>query len=641
MVLVVEETSVFIPGSATDTSSREGAGFLFVVGNASFATRFPLDDATLAKDAPAMFSASAANARALFLTRKDEEWASALRAPPADASTTCPVVFEVASMRVREQEPADGTSFVVDIPLVRLVATPGVVASAAEAAARFAAVAPAPATPTDAEREPRRDDADTAVVSILGSMDVRVGRASVLLHSSETRSGGYGARGDEVAALVTASALRFAADVGDADGVAKTKRRASVEMSFESIHALDVSGTLAGEAERMATGDALGDRAAEAGVPLAWIGSTGGKEKRSVVSARAEGNVFFGFVPENADVDVTLSGGGFVADVPAWDRVATLAGVLAKTAAGSTVVLAPEKSAVEKPPERKKSVTFADQREERATESSGASFAFASGDWTMTIPWNPPDAGARALLLSLSARASASAVIDVHLEPDRSASPSFDPKSWRADARAGSVTLALRETAKDVSGSDAYALSSSPVFEMRGFGCEVHSDGSEWHEGVAFDVVAGDITLLVSQRRLTRMQEAARVLREFGAESSAAWAKNGARSPAAAKPSAAAKRATAETPFFASAPPVSASLTLGVMGLLVLDDERTGTATNIGPSLLEGAVLGVSASATFDPKERRASMVAEARTLLDALAREKGAWEPVVEPWRVRLGADA
>jgi hypothetical protein len=641
LVLVVEETSVFIPGSATDTSSREGAGFLFVVGNASFATRFPLDDATLAKDAPAMFSAFAANARALFLTRKDEEWASALRAPPADASTTCPVVFEVASMRVREQEPADGTSFVVDIPLVRLVATPGVVASAAEAAARFAAVAPAPAAPTDAERDARRDDADTAVVSILGSVDVRVGRASVLLHSSETRSGGYGARGDEVAALVTASALRFAADVGDADGVAKTKRRASVEMSFESIHALDVSGTLAGEAERMATGDALGDRAAEAGVPLAWIGSTGGKEKRSVVSARAEGNVFFGFVPENADVDVTLSGGGFVADVPAWDRVATLAGVLAKTAAGSTVVLALEKSAVEKPPERKKSVTFADQRKERATESSGASFAFASGDWTMTIPWNPPDAGARALLLSLSARASASAVIDVHLEPDRSASPSFDPKSWRADARAGSVTLALRETAKDVSGSDAYALSSSPVFEMRGFGCEVHSDGSEWHEGVAFDVVAGDITLLVSQRRLTRMQEAARVLQEFGAESSAAWAKNGARSPAAAKPSAAAKRATAETPFFASAPAVSASLTLGVMGLLVLDDERTGTATNIGPSLLEGAVLGVSASATFDPKERRASMVAEARTLLDALAREKGAWEPVVEPWRVRLGADA
>ena len=631
LVLVVEETSVFIPGSATDASGREGAGFLFVVGNASFATRFPLDDATLAKDAPAT-EASAAGARALCLTRADEEWATALRAPPADASTTCPVVFEVASVRVREREPIDGTSFVVDIPLVRLVATPGVVASAAEAAARFAAVAPAPAAPTDAERDARRDDADTAVVSIVGSVDVRVGRASVLLHSSETRSGGYGARGDEVAALVTASALRFAADVGDADDVAKTKRHASVEMSFESIHALDVSGTLAGEAERMATGDALGDRAAEAGVPLAWIGSTGGA-KRSVVSARAEGNVFFGFVPENADVDVTLSGGGFVADVPAWDRVATLAGVLANTAAGSTVVLAPV-AAVEKPPERKKSVTFADQREERATESSGASFAFASGDWTMTIPWNPPDAGARALLLSLSARASASAVIDVHLEPG-SASPSFDPKSWRADARAGSVTLALRETAKDVSGSDAYALSSSPVFEMHGFGCEVHSDGSEWHEGVAFDVTAGDITLLVSQRRLTRMQEAARVLEEFGAESSAASAKKGARSPAAAK------RATAETPFFASAPAVSASLTLGVMGLLVLDDERTGTATNIGPSLLEGAVLGVSASATFDPKERRASLVAEAVTLLDALAREKGAWEPVVEPWRVRLGADA
>ena len=410
-------------------------------------------------------------------------------------------------------------------------------------------------------------------------------------------------------------------------------------MSFESIHALDVSGTLAGEAERMATGDALGDRAAEAGVPLAWIGSTGGA-KRSVVAARAEGNVFFGFVPENADVDVTLAGGGFVADVPAWDRAATLAGVLANAAAGKTAVLAPT-AAVEKAPVRKKSVTFADQREERATESSGASFAFASGDWTVTLPWNPPDAGARALLLSLSAHASASVVVDVHLEPG-STTPAFDSKSWRADARADSATLALRETAKDVSGADAYAFSSSPVFEMRGFGCEVHSDGSEWHEGIAFDVAAGDVTLLVSRRRLARIQEAGRVLEAFGAESSAASAKTDARwTVSAAKPSTTEKRGNAETPFFASFPAVSSSLSLGVVGLLVLDDDRSGSVTNLGPSLLEGAVLGASASATFDPKERRASLTAEARTLLDALDREKGAWEPVVEPWRLRLGADA
>ena len=471
-------------------------------------------------------------------------------------------------------------------------------------------------------------------------MEVRVDRASLLVHSSESRSGGYGERGDEVAALVTASALRLAADVGDSDGDAKTKRLASVEMSFESIHALDVSGTLAGEAERMATGDALGDRAAEAGVPLAWIGSTGGA-KRSVVAARAEGNVFFGFVPENADVDVTLAGGGFVADVPAWDRAATLAGVLANAAAGKTAVLAPT-AAVEKAPVRKKSVTFADQREERATESSGASFAFASGDWTVTLPWNPPDAGARALLLSLSAHASASVVVDVHLEPG-SATPAFDSKSWRADARADSATLALRETAKDVSGAGRVrAFSSSPVFEMRGFGCEVHSDGSEWHEGIAFDVTAGDVTLLVSRRRLARIQEAGRVLEAFGAESSAASAKTDARwTVSAAKPSTTEKRGNAETPFFASFPAVSSSLSLGVMGLLVLDDDRSGSVTNLGPSLLEGAVLGASASATFDPKERRASLTAEARTLLDALDREKGAWEPVVEPWRLRLGADA
>jgi len=634
LALVVEETSVFIPGRATGASGPGSCvGFLFAVGNASFATRFPaVDDAALAKEAPAT-EASAAGARALFLTTKDEEWATALRAPPADTSTTCPVILEVVSMRVRERRPIDGTSFVVDIPLVRLVATPGVVASAAEAAARFAPAATA--APADAEPDAKRDDADTAVVSILGSLEVRVDRASLLVHSSESRRGGYGERGDEVAALVTASALRLAADVGDSDGDAKTKRLASVEMSFESIHALDVSGTLAGEAERMATGDALGDRAAEAGVPLAWIGSTGGA-KRSVVSARAEGNVFFGFVPENADVDVILAGGGFVADVPAWDRAATLAGVLANAAAGK------KRRKVEKAPERKKSVTFADQRRERATESSGASFAFASGDWTVTLPWNPPDAGARALLLSLSAHASASVVVDVHLEPG-SATPAFDSKSWRADARADSATVALRETAKDVSGADAYAFSSSPVFEMRGFGCEVHSDGSEWHEGIAFDVAAGDVTLLVSRRRLARIQEAGRVLEAFGAESSAASAKTDARWTVSTteKPSTTEKRGNAETPFFASFPAVSASLSLGVMGLLVLDDDRSGSVTNLGPSLLEGAVLGASASATFDPKERRASLTAEARTLLDALDREKGAWEPVVEPWRLRLGADA
>ena len=641
LALVVEETSVFIPGLATGISESCGesyVGFLLAVGNASFATPFGLDDAAFVKEAPTI-EASATSARVHALTRKDEEWASALRALPADASTTCPVVLEVVSVRVRERKPVDLTSFFVDIPLVRLVATPGVVASGAEAAARFAALAPAPAA--DAERDDKRDDADTTIGSILGSVDVRVGRASLLVHSSESRRGGYGEKGDEVAALVTASTLRLAADGGDANGGGKKKRLASVEVSFESIHALDVSGTIAGEAERMAAGNELDDRATEAGVPLAWIGSTGGV-KQSVVAARAEGNMFFGIVPENAEVDVRLAGGGFVADVTAWDRAAMLACcILAKPAVGATAVLPPvavlDKT---KAPGRKKSVTFADQREARATESSDASFAFASGDWTVTLPWNPPDAGARALLLSLSAHASASAVIDIHLKPG-SAAPAFGPKSWRADVRADSVTLALREAAKrkDVSGSNAYALSSSPVLEIRGFGCEVHSDGSEWHEGIACDVAAGDITLLVSRQRLTRIQEAGRVLEEFGGESSVAAAK-GPSSTAAAKPSAAAKPAT-KTPFFASAPAVSATFSLGVMGLLVLEDDRTGLFTNIGPSLLEGAVLGASASVTFDPKERRTSLVAEARTLLDALDREKGAWEPVVEPWRSRLSADA
>ena len=113
------------PARATGASGPGSCvGFLFAVGNASFATRFPaVDDA--AREGSAGDGGVRRSARALFLTSKDEEWASALRAPPADTSTTCPVILEVVSMRVRERRPIDGTSFVVDIPLVRLAATPG------------------------------------------------------------------------------------------------------------------------------------------------------------------------------------------------------------------------------------------------------------------------------------------------------------------------------------------------------------------------------------------------------------------------------------------------------------------------------------------------------------------------------------
>ena len=93
-----------------------------------------------------------------------------------------------------------------------------------------------------------------------------LGRLSFLAQSSDARVGGFGVAGDETAALVTLAALRVTARTGPArDG----SNALGVEASFESAHALDVSGTLAGEAERMAAGVTLSDRFADAGVPLA------------------------------------------------------------------------------------------------------------------------------------------------------------------------------------------------------------------------------------------------------------------------------------------------------------------------------------------------------------------------------------
>ena len=132
------------------------------------------------------------------------------------------------------------------------------------------------------------------------------------------------------------------------------------------------------------------------------------------------------------------------------------------------------------------------------------------------------------------------------------------------------------------------------------------------------------------------------MLEAFGAESSAkASAKTDARwTVSAAKPSTTEKRGNAETPFFASFPEVSSSLSSASWAsscwMMTARDR-----SRISARRCWRVPFSEPASATLDPKERRASLTAEARTLLDALDREKGAWEPVVEPWRLRLGADA
>ena len=77
------------------------------------------------------------------------------------------------------------------------------------------------------------------------SFELALGRVSFLAQSSDARVGGFGVAGDETAALVTLAALRVSARTGPArDGFTAL----GVETSFESAHALDVSGTSAGEA---------------------------------------------------------------------------------------------------------------------------------------------------------------------------------------------------------------------------------------------------------------------------------------------------------------------------------------------------------------------------------------------------------
>ena len=159
------------------------------------------------------------------------------------------------------------------------------------------------------------------------SFELALGRVSFLAQSSDARVGGFGVAGDETAALVTLAALRVSARTGPArDGFTAL----GVETSFESAHALDVSGTSAGEAERMAAGVTLSERFADAGVPLAWIGSSATGSRTSVaLRALVDPSSVASSIPSSARVDVALGGGGVAANVPAWDRVVALRAALA------------------------------------------------------------------------------------------------------------------------------------------------------------------------------------------------------------------------------------------------------------------------------------------------------------------------
>ena len=455
-----------------------------------------------------------------------------------------------------------------------------------------------------------------------------LGRLSFLAQSSDARVGGFGVAGDETAALVTLAALRVTARTGPArDG----SNALGVEASFESAHALDVSGTLAGEAERMAAGVTLSDRFVDAGVPLAWIGSSATGSRTSVaLRAIVDPSSVASSIPSSARVDVALGGGGVAANVPAWDRVLALRAALADDddesrdvgVNGGRFAATPEKERA------KKTVTFADEQPAAAEVSANlhrgdgekisertVKVSASTGEWTMTLPWNPPDAGARAVRVLFDATASASADVDA---------ATLAPTRWTVEARVGRVKLEVEETARDA----RHGSSTSPVAEIRALRVDASSGGGEWSSGVSVDVSARDAALAVSSRRLRLLGEASRLFDD------------------ASRPAAATTSSTDASAASASVvvPSVTASLTVDTIGVLVLRDavaassESAASFENVGAPIVEAAALGLSASLATDPA--RVALNVESRVLLDFLNHDKGAWEPVVEPWRIRVGVD-
>ena len=632
----------------------------------------------------------------------EREWAAALLPPtpmerknPAAPSRveSLPAFLVVGATRARETVP-DARSFAVDVPLVSVTATPGSIALLVDAARGFesasastragttassdgdesrAAEATARRTKTErrlrvgvgdaSRRSPARAASDRKIrwdIAELrtppvtpeksarppasprsprggaqpwsASFELALGRVSFLAQSSDARVGGFGVAGDETAALVTLAALRVTARTGPArDG----SNALGVEASFESAHALDVSGTLAGEAERMAAGVTLSDRFADAGVPLAWIGSSATGSRTSVaLRALVDPSSVASSIPSSTRVDVALGGGGFAANVPAWDRVLALRAALADDDDDESRDVGVNGRWFAATPEReraKKTVTFAGEQPAAAEVSANlhrgdgekisertVKVSASTGEWTMTLPWNPPDAGARAVRVLFDATASASADVDAS---------TLAPTRWNVEARVGRVKLEVEETARDARDGS----STSPVAEIRALRVDASSGGGEWSSGVSVDVSARDAALAVSSRRLRLLGEASRLFDDD------------------ARPTAATTRSTdASADDAASAsvvvPSVTASLTVDTIGVLVLRDavaassESAASFENVGAPIVEAAALGLSASLATDPA--RVALNVESRVLLDFLNHDKGAWEPVVEPWRIRVGVD-
>lgn len=734
--ITLADTSLFIP-SPSNVGSGDGCrrGLLLSVGSSRLKIRIPpgSDDVQLA-------SLSVDGIWLTATSPEEHEWVAALQSAPQAISPSragraapgkIPSLLAVGPIRGEERMHSqggevdateDGTSghcFDISVPLVSCTLTPGSVALLAGAASGFEAANTAEASAVKESRKtsatnPRASSTKSkrkaaqqaqgqsqsstiapvfnqgAAPKTLPSVFLTLGRASLMLQSSNSRQGRFGIKGDETAALVTLTSFRVSlnpTDSVESDGggikfgvLSSSDVRTSLSshegsdshqklvVTFESIHGLDVSGTLAGEAERMAAGVSLGDGYADVGIPLAWVGGPSPLPLTSVaINTTLHDGADGGAVPSRIACIISLGGGGCAANIPAWDRVMTLGSILSNQAQRSTNELRDSQAESLPPlppppvPDNHTGLTGSSSADSVAGTIAAMSVAgaFSTGEWVITLPWNTPGdaipgeagAGARVMQLLVDARASVSASVNVRTR---------EVAHWVGDVFLNSLKLDIKEAAANErpgfgsqqDGMNSVVMRTHSIIDLRGVGCNANADGAgagddprglSWSNGISVDIVARDVSVAVSTRRLQLIRELQSLLDD---------SKGGGQQP---------EKPPLPSPLLlpnvskgagrpSTLPQLSVSLQVDTIGLLALndvlappstvDDAGSGGTENIGVPLLEGAVVGLSASVTTDTQGRRVTLNVEAQTLMDFINHQKGAWEPIVEPWRVRLGAE-
>ena len=617
LTVKIADASVFVPSPRRGDPAgySDGRGLLLALGGTNLSTRLPFASAW--KDDPSFALASfGVQSIRLAATEPEEyEWIVALQPQRSAAMNRRPMIHadpinvpalvSVGAVRGIEK-PSEALSISVEVPLVSCTLTPtsaGLVLDAARAfsAADFGENPPASAATeeTTVTRDSKGSD---------WSVNVAVDRVSALVQSSDEREGEFGGDGEEISALITSSGMGL--KVKSASSGASTALK--IVASFDRAHVLDVSATAAGEAERMAAGVKLGAEQ-DVGVSLAWIGVVSGDEShRSTLTARA---LFDDATeaPTSAGLDVALGGGGFAVNIPAWDRVVALGSALAGAHDGDTDAVKGQEVSHASP---LAPVAEDDSKPKKPSPPLIVKSAFSTGEWTVTLPWKPSETDARAMRLVVDARASASASLDVNA--------GYAVKGWGGAVTLDRLSLDVWENLPDLS-QRTHSLA-----EAKGVSLSATSDQSDWSTGVSLDLVVRDVSAAVSTRRMQLIKELQGLLDD------------GAAPPHARSHGGSSAQKEAKTSVPLAFPPISMSVQLDTVGTLIVNDGDEDE--TIGVPLVEAAVLGLSASLTADADTRsglRVSVNVETQALVDFLNHRKGAWEPIVEPWRVRVGVDA